>query len=271
MSKTNQKLSSLSIFFPAYNEEENIVLALRQAIAIAPKIADNYEIIVINDGSKDGTAERVSQAADRHPHIRLVNQRNRGYGGALKRGFKESKSEWIFFTDSDRQFDLKELYSFIRATAEHKVVIGYRKTRAEGMKRALLARALKIWNRILLGFPSSIKDIDCAFKLLHRDVLLQIEPLFSDGAMISTELLLKLHFAQVPIAQVGVAHYPRRFGQPTGSNWRVIFRAIQDTFLLQRKLILARLISRQRRIVMRWQIFTAVLAVALRGLVNRAG
>jgi glycosyltransferase involved in cell wall biosynthesis len=132
MADNHKKLTSLSIFFPAFNEEENIVMALRQAVAIAPKISDRYEIIVINDGSKDATAAVVQKCIERHPHIRLVTQRNRGYGGALKRGFKEAAYDWVFFTDSDRQFDLRELKQLIALTSENDAVIGYRTTRAEG-------------------------------------------------------------------------------------------------------------------------------------------
>ncbi len=270
MTKKAPRISSLSIFFPAYNEAENIVLALRQAIAIAPKLSDIYEIIVIIDGSTDATAAMVKKCIERHPHIRLISQRNRGYGGALKRGFKEAKYDWIFFTDSDRQFDLRELQQFVALTPENDAVIGYRTSRAEGLKRLLLAKALKIWNRVLLGFPSEIKDIDCAFKLIRKDVLREIEPLFSNGAMISTELLLKLYYGQFQISQVGVSHFPRRFGHPTGSNLTVIGKAIQDTFVLQHKLIHSRLCNRHRKLTLRWQGLTDILAINLKSVINRA-
>jgi selenocysteine lyase/cysteine desulfurase len=123
---------------------------------------------------------------------------------------------------------------------------------------------------VLLGFPSEIKDIDCAFKLIRREVLREIEPLFSNGAMISTELLLKLHYGQFRTSQVGVTHYPRKYGHPTGSNLRVIFKAVQDTFLLQRKLISKRLNNRQRRLSMRWEAISGILAVGIKSVTNRA-
>ena len=236
MKKTVKKLASLSIFFPAYNEEKNIGHAIYQALRLAPQVSDSFEIIVINDGSKDKTAAVVKKIAQKHSEVRLVTQRNRGYGGALKRGFKESRNEWIFFTDSDLQFNIQELKKFIKHTQNYQVVLGYRRNRAEGWKRQLIASALKIWNRILLGFPRRIKDIDCAFKLLHKDVVRSIEPLFSDGAMVSTELLLKIHKAHCPYFQVSVTHYNRQHGTPTGNNIRVITKAVQDTFTLQKSL-----------------------------------
>lgn len=239
MPKKINKLSSLSVFFPAFNEADSISEAVSQAHAILPRVAKRYEIIVINDGSKDATAETVKQLRVGNKKIRLVNQRNRGYGGALKRGFKEAKYDWIFYTDSDLQFDVRELLKLVRETSDDKLamVLGYRKNRAEGIRRQILAIALKIWNRLLLGFPAEIKDIDCAFKLLRKDVLRTIEPLFSDGAMVSTELLLKSIDSGFQFTQVGVSHYKRRAGTPTGSNVFVILRAIKDTLILKKMLI----------------------------------
>ncbi len=236
MKRTTKKLPSLSIFFPAFNEEKNIARALSDALKVAPTISEKFEIIVINDGSKDKTAAVAASIAQLHPQVRVVSQRNRGYGGALKRGFKEARYEWIFFTDSDLQFNIAELKKFVAHTRNYQVVLGYRGNRAEGWKRQLIANALKIWNRILLGFPRRIKDIDCAFKLIHRSVVRSIEPLFSDGAMVSTELLLKIHKAKYPYQQVSVTHYNRRHGTPTGNKLNVITKAVQDTFYLQRKL-----------------------------------
>lgn len=231
-----KKLNELTIFFPAYNEAGNIEEAVKQALTVAPQVAKKYEILVINDGSKDATKQIVRRLEKKYRTVRLISQRNRGYGGAIKRGFKEAKFEWIFFTDSDLQFDLNELPKLVKHSENYQMILGYRIKRAEGFKRILLAKLLKIWNRILLGFPRQIKDIDCAFKLLHRSVIKETEPLISDGAMVSTELLLKAHRAGIGYKQVGVHHYQRRIGQPTGSNLKVIFKAVVDTFRLKARL-----------------------------------
>ncbi len=243
--KKQLKLPSLSLFFPAYNEAGNIEEAVRQALAVLPLVAKKYEIIVINDGSQDATGPIVERLANHYKTVRLVNQRNKGYGGALKRGFKEAKYDWIFFTDSDLQFNLQELKKLVQVAVAQDLhmVLGYRTNRAEGLKRALLARALKIWNRVLLGFPRKIKDIDCAFKLIRKDVIHTIEPLFSDGAMVSTELLLKAHQAQIDYAQVGVKHYKRQHGKPTGNSISVIFTAVRDTLLLKKSLTASKISS----------------------------
>ena len=230
-----KKLEELSIFFPAYNEAGNIEEVVHQALHVAHEIAEKFEIVIVNDGSKDST-RTISKRLEKqfHPFVRLISQRNRGYGGALKRGFKETKYEWVFFSDSDLQFDLEELEKFVRNVHHNDLIIGYRKKRVEGLRREMLARALKVWNRIFLGFPREIRDIDCAFKLIHRDVLRSVEPLYSDGAMISTELILKAHLAGFKFRQLGVRHYHRRIGSPTGSNLGVILKAVQDTLVLMR-------------------------------------
>lgn len=226
------KLPSLSIFFPAYNEAGNIKATIKQALVFAPKFAKEYEIIVVNDGSRDNTKQVALEI--KNNHVRVVSQRNKGYGGALKRGFAESKYEWIFFTDADLQFDLSEIRRLIKHTDKYDLVLGYRIKRADGWKRLLLAKALKVWNGLWFGFPAEIKDTDCAFKLIKRQVIKTIEPFISDGAMISTELILKARRSGFVWTQVGVNHYPRMSGKPTGSNLRVILRAVKDTLILWR-------------------------------------
>lgn len=248
MSKNIKKLTSISLFFPAYNEEANIVAATQQALEVLPQIATEFEIIIINDGSTDNTRKFALELEKKYKQVRLVSQRNKGYGGALKRGFKESKLDWVFFTDSDLQFDLQELKKFVKKAHKNDFVLGFRKNRAEGIKRFMLAKALKIWNRILLGFPAEIKDIDCAFKLIRKEVIRTIEPLFSDGAMISTEMLLKMYNHGFEFEQIGVKHYERQFGNPTGSNFKVILLAVRDTFILRVKL----LENKVHKITTRW-------------------
>jgi len=137
--------------------------------------------------------------------------------------------DWIFFTDADLQFDIKELESFIPYTEKYKVILGYRTSRAEGFRRALNARLLKIFVDIL--FRVHVRDIDGAFKLLKADVIKSLE-LNSNGAFISSELLYKLKKKRVRFKQLPVAHYQRRWGNPTGANWKVIARAMHDATLL---------------------------------------
>ncbi|PIY79521.1 MAG: glycosyltransferase family 2 protein [Candidatus Pacebacteria bacterium CG_4_10_14_0_8_um_filter_43_12] len=230
------KLPSLSIFFPAYNEAGNIEESVLQALTMAQRVADQYEVIVVNDGSQDATLSVARRLARQHKNVKVVSQKNTGYGGALKKGFNTSRYEWVFFTDADLQFDITELAHFVKKAKRYQLILGYRKIRAEGWKRQVFGDLLRIWNRIFLGFPFQIKDIDCAFKLIHRSVIDQVSPLVSNGAMVSTELLLKAHLAKVKYCQIGVAHYQRSSGQPSGNEVKVILRAVLDTFHLQSRL-----------------------------------
>jgi glycosyltransferase involved in cell wall biosynthesis len=232
--KEINRLRSLSVFFPMHNEEENIARVLAQAQKVVPQLAEKYEIIVVNDGSRDRTSEIAHRLAKKDRHIVVVDQVNLGYGGALQTGFRTAKYDWVFFADGDLQFDLGELAKFVPLTAQNMAVLGYRIKRADKWSRLLLAKMLKIWNIVFFQFPAGIKDIDCAFKLFHRSVVEDVMPLQSRGAMISTELLLKLVDNDYAFDQVGVTHYPRHYGAQTGARWNVIYGAVKETVQLLR-------------------------------------
>jgi glycosyltransferase involved in cell wall biosynthesis len=230
MKSTEILLPSLSIFFPCYNEEQNIGLLIQQAQELAPQIASKHEILVINDGSVDKTAQVVKHLAQNDEHIRLIEHpKNLGYGMSLRTGFANAKSEWVFFTDGDGQFDLNQLKEFIPATRSSTVVIGYRTNRAEGSLRALNARLFKLFIDVL--FRVHVRDIDCAFKLLKTD-LIQSLPLQSSGAMISAEILYRLKKKHLKVTQLPVRHLPRKYGQPSGNNIKVILKAFYEAFRL---------------------------------------
>lgn len=226
------KLKELSVFFPFYNEEKNIEKVIKQAIEVIPTIADTFEIIIVNDGSTDNTKAIAEKLKQKHQNIVLVNQENKGYGGAISAGFATSQYEWVFFSDGDLQFDLSDITKFVDYTDDYDLIIGYRQKRAEGFKRNLIAKLLKIWNSFFFAFPPNIKDIDCAFKLIKKDVLNKIMPLYSIGQLASTEMLLKCHKESYKIKQLPVPHYKREFGTPTGDNYKEIKRAVIETLTL---------------------------------------
>lgn len=220
------KLASLSIFFPAHNEEANINHLLEETFRVIPQLAHQFEIIVVNDGSLDETAKIVKTWQKKHRNLKLVNHpQNQGYGAALKSGFRAARFEWIFFTDADLQFDLQELADFVRYTNQYEVILGYRTNRAEGFRRAINAKLLKFFVDIL--FRIHVKDIDCAFKLFHRRVIQDLI-LESNGAFVSSEMLYKLKKNGLKFKQLPVNHYPRRWGNPTGANLKVILRAMGE-------------------------------------------
>jgi glycosyltransferase involved in cell wall biosynthesis len=229
------KLSELSVFFPAYNEENNIESTVLKAVAECQKIADKYEIIVVNDGSTDNTGVVVTQLVENNPNIKLITHNpNRGYGGALKSGMYAAKYKYIAFNDSDGQFDFSQIERFIPFIGEYSLVIGYRTNRIEGFKRLANAKAWSFLINLLLHLH--VKDIDCAFKLFEKRVLETIPPLQSEGALISTEFLVKAKRAGFKIKEVPVDHLPRKSGTPTGANLRVIIKAFYELLKLWRKI-----------------------------------
>ena len=194
---------------------------------------------MVNDGSLDKTTQVVRRWQKKHPNLKLVShKKNKGYGAALKSGFKAAKYDWIFFTDADLQFKLKELEGFLPYTKNYKAVLGYRVNRAEGFHRELNAKLLKLFVDIL--FRVHVKDIDCAFKLLKSDVVkpLKIE---SDGAFVSSEMLYLMKKNDVRFKQLPVSHYPRRWGRSTGANPLVILKAMKDAIKIYSQAKLARL------------------------------
>lgn len=225
-----KKLTSLTAFFPCYNEVANVPLFVAEALEQLPKFAQKFEIIVVDDGSKDGTAAVVRALRKQHPQVRLVShKRNLGYGAAVRSGLAAAKMDWVFFTDGDLQFRLKELRAFVAATAQQQVVIGYRKYRADGGVRAFNARLFKLYIDLL--FRLHVRDIDCAFKLF-KTTMVQSLKLESNGAFLSSELLYKLKKKGVQFAQLPVDHLPRQFGKPTGNNPKVVVKAFFDALHL---------------------------------------
>lgn len=229
-----KKLTSLTFFFPAYNEEENIEESVQQAIDVAEKVTDDYEIIVINDGSKDRTKEVIQRLDEANPRVHLVDHpENRGYGEALMSGFKAATKEWVFFTDVDLQFDLQELPKLVEQVDEYDVILGYRIKRGDPFMRLLNAKGWNLLNRLFFGLK--VKDIDCAYKLIRRSVLQPILPqMITGGAMLSAELLIRIFQAGHKHIEVGVHHYPRQAGSPTGAHPAVIIRAFKEFWQVYR-------------------------------------
>ena len=224
-------LSSLSVFFPAYNEAKNIRETVLRGKEAARKAAARYELIVVNDGSSDGTREIVDALVREDPeHVRAVHHAaNLGYGAALKSGIAAARHDWVFFTDADLQFDLEELSLLAAHAGEHSVVIGHRAPRRDPFMRLVNAFGWNVLVRLLFGLK--VKDIDCAFKLFERRLVEHL-PLKAEGAMLSAELLIRLSRQGIAIKEVPVTHLPRKAGSPTGAKLSVIARAFKEMAFL---------------------------------------
>jgi glycosyltransferase involved in cell wall biosynthesis len=228
-----KKLPELSIFFPFWNEEKNIEQVIKTAIPVAEKIAEKWEILMINDGSSDKTEEIAEKLAKKNKNVKLFSHYpNRGYGAALAEGFAHASYNTVVFNDGDGQFDFGEIAKFIEILPKADIVIGYRKKRNDTnlSKRLLLMNLLKVWDFLLFHFY--FRDIDCGFKLFKRDALEKILPLRSEGAMVTTEILAKAKKKKLIIKEVGVNHYPRLHGHQSGANFAVVLRAILESFIL---------------------------------------
>jgi len=229
-----QKNCSLSIFFPCYNEEGHVESLARRALAVAPTVADDYEVIVVDDGSRDRTAEIALALAREDPHLRLVrHETNRGYGAALITGFRSATKDLVFYTDGDGQFDLGELPRLLPMIEGVDMVCGYRRKRSDPFFRKVNAW---LWGTLVnLLFHLRVRDVDCAFKLFRRPVFDHME-LTSQGALIDTEILARAAQAGYIFVQTPVSHYPRTSGSQTGAKLGVILRAFRELFALKAEL-----------------------------------
>jgi dolichol-phosphate mannosyltransferase len=205
---------SLSIVLPAYNEADNLPGAVARALAATAHVEGGYEVIVVDDGSVDGTGEVARRLVEEHGGpVRLMSHaRNLGKGAALRTGFENARGELVFFTDSDNQCDPDELRHFIPTMEENDLAIGFRLNRSE---RRIRTTASWFYN-LLVGvlFRLRVRDVNCPFKLMRREVIDQIG-VECDGFFIDTEIVARARKGKFRIAQKGVRHYPRTAGETT--------------------------------------------------------
>jgi glycosyltransferase involved in cell wall biosynthesis len=232
------RVPGLSWFFPAHNEEANVGPLVEEARKVLPTLADEWEIVVVDDGSRDRTLSIASELAAADPNrIRVVHHpTNLGYGAALRSGLRAARLDLVAFTDGDRQFrvaDVGRLTARLLEADAPDVVAGYRIKRADPLVRTVYARLYRLANRIFFGIR--VRDIDCACKLFRREALdgIRVE---SGGAFFSAELLIRLREAGRKVAEVGVPHYPRTAGSATGAKPSVVLRAVKDFWSLRLRL-----------------------------------
>jgi len=231
----SDRVEQLSYFFPAHNEEANLEPLVAEALEALPGLADTFEVIVVDDGSRDGTAAIADRLAGEHPGVvRAVHHpTNLGYGAALRSGFRASRFDLVAFTDGDRQFrvgDIGRLTARLAGRDRPDVVAGYRIRRADPPIRTIYARLYRLANRIFFGL--TVRDVDCGCKVFRREALEAVR-VESGGAFFSAELLIKLRAGGRLVVEVGVPHHPRTAGSPTGARPAVIGRAVKDFWSLR--------------------------------------
>jgi len=231
-------IKEISVFLPTFNEEgsiEGVVLGVKKVLE---KTIEKWEIIVVNDGSVDGTRGIVEKLSGEDARIRVISHEvNSGYGVSLQTGFYNAKYNWISFIDSDGQFDFGEIDKFIEKQRQTNadLVIGYYKKRKVSFTKILTSKVWEAFIYILFGLK--VHDIDCGFKLISKGVIEKIPHLESErGAFISSELLIKAKKKSFKFAEVPVTHYPRLKGKGTGRKLNVIIKSFLDLFRLWKKL-----------------------------------
>ena len=230
LSRVRRIPGTLSLVLPAHNEADNLEPVVERALAVLPAFVDEFQVVVVDDGSRDRTGKIAEDLARRDPRVRVVHHpRNRGYGGALRSGFAAATGDYVMFMDSDRQFDIADLRLLAPFVGDFDIVAGFRLERSDPMHRRVLAETFNVVVRVLFGVH--LRDIDCAFKVFRGDLLRSLD-LSAPGALINTEIQAKARRQGARLIQVGVRHYPRVAGRATGGSARVILRAMWETLLL---------------------------------------
>src|SRR5215470_9518333 len=233
------KPPGLSVFFPAYNDSGTIASMVIRAVQAAETLTPDYEVIVVNDGSADATAEIADELAKTYPHVRVIHHpKNRGYGGALQTGFRSATKDWIFYTDGDAQYDpaeMADLWSHL--TDEADMVNGYKISRSDPLHRIIIGR---IYHHIVsVMFGLTVRDVDCDFRLMRRTIFDQIE-LRKTSGVICLEMMKKIEDAGFRIVEVPVHHYHRAFGKSQFFNFPRIFKTGVDVLRLWYALVIRR-------------------------------
>jgi glycosyltransferase involved in cell wall biosynthesis len=221
-------MASISLVLPAYNEADNIEAMVAEATPALEAVADDYEIIVVDDGSKDETAAVTRRVMAEYPHVRLVQHpANRGFGAAVFTGFTSAQKDWIFYTDADRQFVLSELANFEPLMDGADLIAGYRAPRRDPFLRVFYGKGWSMLCTLLFGY--TVRDIDCGFKLFRRELIEELAPqIRSRGATFSIEWLARAKRAGYRFVELPVSHRPRVAGNQTGANINVIVRAFRE-------------------------------------------
>jgi len=203
--------TSISAFFPAYNDAPTIVGLVKTARDTLSSITDDWEIIIVDDCSPDGAGKLADQLAAEDKRIRVIHhEKNRGYGGALRSGFAAATKDWVFYTDSDGQYDVRELPKLVEHIGEADVVNGYKMQRGDRFYRKVIGRIYHHTVRFL--FALKMRDVDCDFRLMRRELVQSLE-LTSNSGVICAEMMTKVHGAGARMVEVPVRHYPRVAGR----------------------------------------------------------
>ena len=233
------KPAGLSVFFPAYNDSGTIASMVIRAVKVAAELTPDFEVIVVDDGSADSTAEIADELARTYPQVRAVHHpKNRDYGAALQTGFRSATKEWIFYTDGDAQYDPAELRDlWAKMSPEIDLVNGYKISRSDPLHRIVIGRVYHYIVSLLFGLK--LRDVDCDFRLMRRSIFDRIN-LEKTSGIICVEMMKKIQDGGFRIAEVPVHHFHRAFGTSQFFNYRRLFRTGRDLLILWYALVVRR-------------------------------
>ncbi len=234
LDSNKQAALSISVFFPCYNEQDNLAQTAEKALAVLQKLNAHFEIIIVDDGSSDKTGQIADEIAAANNSVKVVHhQKNLGYGAALRSGFNAATKHLVFYTDGDGQFDIAEMPPLLPLMNEYDIVSCYRLNRRDSLLRRFNGFC---WTKLVcLLFGLKLRDIDCAFKLYKTEIFDNIQ-LASTGALIDAEILARAARKGYRITQKPVRHYPRTAGRQTGAKLRVILRAFIEILKLRSRI-----------------------------------
>jgi glycosyltransferase involved in cell wall biosynthesis len=238
--------NGISAFFPAYNDGGTIASMVLSAILVLEKLTDDYEVIVVNDGSRDYTSEILEELERRYDRVRVVHhEKNKGYGGALRTGFSQASKEFVFYTDGDAQYDVRDLPGLWKEMNDSiDMVQGYKIGRSDPLHRVIIGRLYHGMTNLAFGIH--LRDVDCDFRLIRRSVFDKVH-LESDSGVICVEMMTKIRHAGFRITEVPVHHYHRAYGKSQFFNFRRIARVGIDLLKLWWKLRWPELVGRDRQ------------------------
>jgi glycosyltransferase involved in cell wall biosynthesis len=229
----------LSVFFPAFNDSGTIASLVIRAVQAASKLTPDYEVIVVNDGSADATAQIADELARTYPRVRVIHHpANRGYGGALQTGFAAATKDLVFYTDGDAQYDPAEMEAlWPKMTPDADLVNGYKISRSDPLHRIIIGR---VYHHVVSRlFGLTVRDVDCDFRLMRRSIFERVR-LERTSGVICLEMMKKIHDARYRIVEVPVHHYHRAYGRSQFFNFRRVFKTAIDVMALWYQLVVRR-------------------------------
>lgn len=230
---TDQK-PNISLFFPVYNDERTVRTVAQRAIDLLEEVANNYEIIIVNDGSPDGSGAIADELASSNEQIQVIHHpQNKGYGAAMQTGIAASQFELICMIDGDNEYDVFDLKKMLAVRDYYMLVIAFRYRKLYSTKRIFISF---VYNAVLrLVFKSPFRDISTGIRLMHRSLFDDLE-LTSNSPFIGAELTLKSMLRGYPVGEVGIQTFPRSFGEGSATSLKNIIGTIKDIWVIRKEI-----------------------------------